>query len=350
MFGEPCGAGDLESGMDDMFVPAFNESGTDGEVVGEGVVVEKVGEPVADVAPGLSDRGRFLGNMVGFAIRSQCGQHTGSPTFPESLLLDVTPATRLGVASGLAEGCGGGQIVADVVEVDKKPALMTKNFRGLMFDPGSAIGHDMHRTFQRPAFRASTVAPATTGLLHAAQCGAVGRLGSPLGLGGDKAHLPPLPRPCHAGAPAQTRFHRRDHGAVGFGDDPPRAVAGQRPVPLLILGFEMFRSAPGVMQCRFTYFRRAYLDTVMLQNPGPALTKGMFRAKIRQHTLQAAAFASRTHPRARQKRTPVALLTETPHPIEHGHHTEHAPPLQLHTFFFLTLAPRGPRSAPDTTS
>ncbi|PTX94744.1 hypothetical protein DB346_22285 [Verrucomicrobia bacterium LW23] len=70
--GEPGGAGDFESGVEEVFVSAFDEAGSDGQVVGDGLGVVQVVAAVVEVAPGGAHGG--VGNGAGFAVWGQGGQ------------------------------------------------------------------------------------------------------------------------------------------------------------------------------------------------------------------------------------------------------------------------------------
>ncbi|PTX94743.1 hypothetical protein DB346_22280 [Verrucomicrobia bacterium LW23] len=121
----------------------------------------------------------------------------------EAALLGAAPAVRVGFAlagapawpAGATGGRGGGEVVADVEEVDKQPALLSKNVPGLALDPFRAIRHDVHGALQRPALGAGAVAPAAACLLHGAERGGIGGAGPALGLDGHEPYFLPLSRP-----------------------------------------------------------------------------------------------------------------------------------------------------------
>ena len=128
-FGPP-GAGELESVLDDMAMAALYFARSNGQVAAAGSGIVQMFKALSQVWGGGGD-GAFF-DAQGFDVFFQAAQDGAGAIVQEPPLLTAPPSSFLARRHG--EG-GGGQIFADMVEVDQIGALAAKVLGELIDDP-----------------------------------------------------------------------------------------------------------------------------------------------------------------------------------------------------------------------
>jgi hypothetical protein len=138
MLDAPPGAGPLEALLGDVAMGAFDLARADRQSFGQGLAIVQLVGAIAEIAM-AGPHGRVL--VVGFGRlamsrkRPQDGVET--PTF-ELLLLCLHPGVARGRV-GRDRRRGGGQVFADVVEINQVAALIAELLLDLADNPGRAV-------------------------------------------------------------------------------------------------------------------------------------------------------------------------------------------------------------------
>ncbi len=176
---EPGGAGEFEAFLEDVFVAALDEAGADGQAAGEGGRVGELVTAVGEIAVGGAERGGGRGRGGGFAARGQRGDDGRGPALAEGRLLP-------GKVVGLAGPSGGGEIAADVTEVQEVAAGHAEAGAGEAGDPFGAVAEGMDVGGGGPAGLAGGVLPLPADFAQIAETDRVVRVSLPGGLRGQQ--------------------------------------------------------------------------------------------------------------------------------------------------------------------
>src|SRR5204862_5847055 len=128
-------------------------------------------------------------------------------------------------------------------EITKKSGLGSEHLLALQPDPFGSVSHCLNLTVQSPPGLPCTMAPTSTGFLHAAEGGPIYDGSTVLGLRGHQPHLLPISRTLALPRP---RSHRANHRAIGLSNHVFIPQGGQHPVGLLIMRLEFLARPLGM--------------------------------------------------------------------------------------------------------
>lgn len=191
-------------------------------------------------------------------------------------------------------GGGGGEIIADVKQIDGVAALVAKLQLGLLGNPRGTVAQGVNLAVEGPAGRACRLRPAQAGVGHVVQGGAEVGGDRAVGLRGDQARflIARLPMLAPVGARGcRARVDDGHHRAVGFGHDLRGAVGRQGPHRLRRLR----RQHLGVVQRDGPHALHRHAHPVVLLHFGRGGREGMIGPEVGQRALQAPRAAPRLH-------------------------------------------------------
>src|SRR5271168_877877 len=218
-----------------------------------------------------------------------------------------------------------------MIKIAQEGSLSPEHLLALEPDPVGPIADRMNLAIESPTGVARTMSPATSNFLHAPKGGGIHGGGAGLCLGCHQAHL--LPFPWTFAVPL-SRHHGADHRSVRLGNHLRRTLRWQRPERLSIASLQLRPRPLSVFQGGRADGTGSQLKAVMLPDTFCRADKGMFAAKVRQHTIQPARTPTGRYSQPLRQKTQVALGVGAPNPLPHLHQSKHTPPLQC---FFLRL-------------
>src|SRR5271163_2420209 len=138
MFHAPPSSGPLQALLGDIAMRAFDLSGADRQVLGQGVPVVQLIAAIAQIAMASPYRRLFFVHVGAFAVARQLLQHVRRTPCFERVLLSLHPGLSRGGVRRDRLG-GGTQILADMIEINQVAALSAKLLLHLAYDPGSSV-------------------------------------------------------------------------------------------------------------------------------------------------------------------------------------------------------------------